>query len=109
MVLKTKAKKENWTELRTQAEHKATTEATRKTADAAAENAVLAAELKRRLLMRLKRTEEKFPLDATEVRTRQGNSIAIYRLKDLTSAYKDLTEDIQMGETSEQVRVIIDV
>lgn len=59
--------------------------------------------------MRLKRTEEKFPLDATEVRTRQGNSIAIYRLKDLTSAYKDLTEDIQMGETGEQVRVIIDV
>lgn len=43
---------------------------------------------------RLKRIEAKYPLDATEVRSRNGNSTAIFRLRDLTAAYKDLTEDM---------------
>lgn len=43
---------------------------------------------------RLKRIEAKYPLDATEVRSRNGNSTAIFRLRDMTAAYKDLTEDM---------------
>ena len=80
--------------LRTQAEHKASTEATQKTAAAAADNAVIAAEIKKRLLLRLSRAEQKFPMDATEVRTQVGKSTAIFKLRDLTAAYKDLTEDM---------------
>ena len=94
MVLKTRAKKEDWPGLRTQAEHKASTEATQKTAEAAADNAVIAADIKKRLLLRLSRAEQKFPMDATEVRTRVGKSTAIFKLRDLTAAYKDLTEDM---------------
>ena len=69
-----------------------------KTAEAAASNATLAQEIKRKLLLRLKRIEEKYPLDATEVRTRQGNSTAIFRVRDLTAAFADLTKDIPLSE-----------
>ena len=93
-ALKRKAKNEGWPELRTQAEHKANTVATQKTAEAAADNATLAQDIKHKLLLRLKRIEEKYPLDATEVRTRNGNSTAIFRIRDLAAAYKDLTEDL---------------
>ena len=61
---------------------------------AAADNAVIAAEIKKRLLLRLSRAEQKFPMDATEVRTQVGKSTAIFKLRDLTAAYKDLTEDM---------------
>lgn len=94
MVLKTRAKKEQWPELRRQAEHKANTEATQKTAEAAADNAVLAQDIKKRLLLRLSRIEQKYPFDATEVRTQTGKTTAIYRIRDLTAAYKDLTDDL---------------
>lgn len=94
MVLKTRAKKEDWPGLRTQAEHKASTEATQKTAEAAADNAVIAADIKKRLLLRLSRAEQKFPTDATEVRTQVGKSTAIFKLRDLTAMYRDLTEDM---------------
>jgi hypothetical protein len=95
MVLKTRAKKEDWPGLRTQAEHKARTEATQKVAEAASDNAVIAADIKKRLLLRLKRIEEKYPFDATEIRTHEGKSTVTFRIRDLTAAYKDLTDDIQ--------------
>lgn len=100
MVLKTRAKKEDWPGLRTQAEHKASTEATQKAAEAAADNATIAADLKKRLLLRLQRIEEKYPFDATEVRTHEGKSTVVFRIRDLAAAYKDLTEDIQTGTSA---------
>lgn len=48
--------------------------------------------------MRLKRIEEKYPLDATEVRSKVGNSQAVYRIRDLTAAYRDLTADMVQTE-----------
>lgn len=45
------------------------------------------------MLLRLKRIEKAYPLDATEVRTKQGNNTAIFRIKDLTAAYKDIMGD----------------
>lgn len=85
---------EKWTDSRAKAADKARTRAVQKTAEAAADNAVLAQDIKKRLLLRLSRIEQKYPLDATEVRTRQGNNTAVYRIRDLTAAYKDLTEDM---------------
>lgn len=90
------ANREHWKDDREKASNKAAMRAQQKTADAAAGNAVLAADMKRRLLLRLQRIEEKFPLDATEVRTKVGNSTAIYRIRDLTGAYKDLVGDIML-------------
>ena len=93
-----KSKKEGWDDLRKRTANAVETETIQRTAEAAADNATIAQDLKKKLLLRLKRIEEKYPLDATEVRTRQGNSTAVYRIKDLTAAYRDLTEDMQIAE-----------
>ena len=65
-----------------------------KVAEAASDYAVIATDFKKRLLKRLMRIEEKYPFDATEVRTKQGNNYVVFRIRDLTAAYKDLTEDL---------------
>lgn len=96
-----KANAEGWAKLRRDADSKSVAIAQQKTAEAAADNATLAADIKRRLLERLRRIEAKYPLDATEVRSRNGNSTAIFRLRDLTAAYKDLTEDMPKGGTAD--------
>ena len=88
------AKQDNWQTLRTNAANEARTKAVQKTADAAADNAIIAADIKKSLLLRLQRIERKYPFDATEVRTKQGSNYVVFRLRDLTAAYKDLTEDI---------------
>ena len=96
-ALRNKAEIEGWVGLRDDVQRKSNAEATQKTAEAAADNAVIAADIKKRLLLRLSHIEQKYPLDATEVRTRQGNSTAVYRIRDLTAAYKDLTDGIVTG------------
>lgn len=90
-----KSKAGNWEGLRATARDRSATKSIQKTANAAAENATIAADIKKRLLLRLGRIEEKYPFDATEVRMRQNDSTVIFRIRDLTAAYKDLTEDIQ--------------
>lgn len=89
-----KANREGWKKDRDKAVSKGIAKSQQKSADAIANNAKLAADIKKRLLLRLQRIEEKYPLDATEVRTKKGDSMAIFRLRDLTAAYKDLTEDL---------------
>ena len=93
-----RANVEKWQDLRNQATIKSITETKQKTAEKAADNATLAADIKKRLWMRLKRIEEKYPLDATEVRSKVGNSQAVYRIRDLTAAYRDLTADMVQTE-----------
>ena len=89
----------------------AVSESCQRTADAAADNAVIAADIKKALLLRLKRIEQKYPMDATEVRTRQGNNTAIFRIRDLTGAVKDLTDDIQTSSnaTNELLQSLIEM
>lgn len=93
-----KANKEGWKKDRDRAISRGLAKVQQRSADAIADNVVIAADLKKRLLLRLKQIESKYPLDATEVRTRQGNSTAIFRIRDLTAAYKDLTEDLPKQE-----------
>lgn len=90
-----RAQVENWVKEREIAEHNVNTLSAQKTAEAAAENATIAADMKKRLLLRLSRIEQKYPFDATEIRTHEGKSTVIFRIRDLTAAFKDLTEDIQ--------------
>lgn len=93
-----RSKKECWDEQRERTVNAARTLAIERTAEAAAGNATLAQDIKHRLLERLKRVEAKYPIDATEVRTKMGNSVAVYRIRDLTAAYKDLTDDMPKAE-----------
>lgn len=94
-LLLKKANREHWKDARETASNKAATRVQQRVAEAAADNATIAAAVKKKLLLRLQRIEEKYPFDATEVRTKQGANQVIFKIRDLTAAYKDLTEDIQ--------------
>lgn len=93
-TLRYRAQKEEWVKKREAASHILDTVSAQKAADAVADNAVIAERIKRKMLLRLERIEAKYPLDATEVRTKQGNSMAIFKLRDLTGAWRDLTDDM---------------
>lgn len=94
---------EKWSEARNDARAKVQEKIIQKTAEKAADNATIAADLKKKLLLRLQRIEEHYPIDATEVKTKVGNSWAVYRIRDLTAAYKDLTEDIQTASNGNEL------
>lgn len=89
------ANREGWKASRDKVTIKGITRSEQKASEAIADNAVIAADIKKRLLLRLKRIEEKYPFDATEIRTHEGKSTVTFRIRDLTAAYKDLTDDIQ--------------
>ncbi len=91
-------KAEAWEKDKAAAADMARTRAVQCTAEAAADNATIAARLKKKLLLRLERTEAAFPLDVTEAKLTVGGKTSIYRLRDLTAAYKDLTGDMDTGE-----------
>lgn len=94
---------EKWTEQREAAKVTVQEKVVQKTADIAAENAVVAQRIKTRLLEQLERLVEKERLTATEVRDydSDGNLVQINRLRDLTAALKDLTGDLPKGEAGE--------
>ena len=101
-ILLKKANREHWKDDREKASNKAAMKAQQKVAVAAADNATIAEDLKKRLLLRLKRIEEKYPLDATEVREKLGSGmVVVFRIRDLTAAYKDLTDDMAKPEEPE--------
>ena len=96
-----RANKEKWNEQRTETHKIVTKAAQRKSARAAADNATLAAGIKRKLLERLDRILEEFPEDnATEVQKFGRTERKVYKLKDLTAMYKDLTSDMPQAETA---------
>ena len=101
---------EKWSEARKDARANIQEKIIQKTADKIADNATVAADLKKALLLRLKRIEEHYPIDATEVKTKIGNNWAIFRIRDLTAAYKDLTEDLQAaGNENELLRSLLEL
>lgn len=103
-TLRDRASREKWQKNADAARNNAVTRAVQETASTAAENATIAADLQKRLLLRLKRTEAKFPMDATEIKATEGGKTVIYRLRDLTSAYKDLAENITPSSADELLK-----
>lgn len=97
-TLMKKANAEGWHGMRADADSKSIAIAQQKTADATADNATIAADIKKMLLLRLQRIGNKYPFDATEIRTKQGENTVIFRLRDLTAAYKDLTDGLPMAQ-----------
>lgn len=93
-----RANREGWATHRDEVYNETATVVQQKTAEAAADNATIAQDLKKRLLLRLQRIEAKYPFDATEIRTHEGKSTVTFRIRDLTAAYKDITADLTMSE-----------
>lgn len=113
---------EGWTEERNKAKAEITQNVIQKTANAEAENAVIAARIKAKLLRKLEKEIDALP-DAIGSETRNslteksgGKDRSVlkevtkaYKFRDLTLAYKDLTDDMNLNASEEQVRIIIDV
>ena len=76
-----------------------------------ADNATIAADIRTTLLRKLARIAENLPEDATEMKKTSGGITVTRRLRDLTSAYKDLTGDQTSGEqqTNELLQSLIDL
>lgn len=107
-----KCKAEQWTKSRDEARAKATEKAIQKTADVAADNATIAASIKRKGLLMLDRLFDDFARHtATEHRESADGVTDIKRLRDLTAAYKDLTEDMQAGgnATNDLLQSLLDL
>ena len=98
-----RSRSENWLTERENARVASCAQIIRKTSDFAAENAVRAQRIKAKLLERLESLTEAH-LRATEVRSYdlEGNLTEINRLRDLTSAYKDLTGDTLKLDAAEE-------
>jgi len=97
-ILLKRANKEHWKSDRETASNKAAIKAQQKTVDAAADNATIAQDIKRRLLLRLARVEEKFPMDATQIEIMDKGRKVTFKLRDLTAAYRDLTDNMTISE-----------
>ena len=95
---------ERWTEQRKAAMGKVTEKVIQKTADLAADNATIAAGIKRKALILLdKLIDDYMQLSVTEHQEMGAGTKDIKRLRDITAAYKDLTGDMPKGETGQDV------
>lgn len=109
------ANKEKWNQQREDAYNKSVELIQQKTASSTAENAVIAARIRAKLLRKLEKEIDALP-DAIGSETRnsvvekdnhavKGKSVMkevtkAYKLRDLTAAYRDLTEDMPKEEDS---------
>ena len=98
-VLRNKAEIENWVGLRETAKRKTNARVTQKVAEAAADNATIAANIKRKALIILEGLlDEYVGMRSTEHRENKQGVTDVFRFRDLTAAYKDLTGDIVQGQ-----------
>jgi transposase-like protein len=104
-TLQKKAAREHWGKDREKACAKVVERAVRKTAEKAADNATIAADIKRKGLLLLSRLFDEYAeVTSTEHRDYDAagkNLTDIKRLRDLTAAYRDLTGDMVNSESKD--------
>lgn len=103
-----KANVEKWSSQRNETYNKVTTKVQQRTANVVADNATLAAEIKRKLLARVNSLLDSIPegMTSTELQQYEKGKKRIFKLKDLTSMYKDLTAD--MAQPDEQGNALLE-
>ena len=115
-----KANRERWADDRAKLSSKAIASAERRAADAVADNAVIAQRIRTKLLKRLEKEidnlpetmigSESFNSESTANKAGKKNSGRTYKFKDLTAAWKELTEGMEInGAGSEKVEIIWDI
>lgn len=123
-----RANAENWTEARAEALSRSIEKTKQMTAEQVGRSAVTAERIREKLLKRLEREIDKLPESIGSNRhkgttqfeygkdgkgykpTKTKEEYTDYKLKDLTSAWKDLTDGLDLGDKPESgVTVIIDV
>lgn len=98
-TLQKRAARESWADERKNACAKVVAKVVQETAKKQADNATLAADIKRKGLIILDGLFDDFAqVRATEHRESRKGITDIKRLRDLTQAYRDLTDDMQTSE-----------
>ena len=65
-------------------------------------NGQIAARLRRKLLMRIERVADEIPDGAvTEIKSQDDGRVLLFKLRDLTAAYKDMAGDILKGDDAD--------
>ena len=111
-----RANREHWFKDREEARNKSAMKAQQKTADVNADRAVVASRIKLKLLLRLEKEIDALPeligsesrqslVERSASKDKNGKTSVkeaskAYKLKDLTSALKDLTDDMQINDSS---------
>ena len=97
-----RARKEEWTKKREQAERKVLAKVEQKTAETVADNAVLLERAKTGLLRLAVGMIENYPkTSAAEVKTKQNGSILKYSMKDLAAVLAVLEDKTQKGQSAD--------
>lgn len=106
-----KAKAGNWERDRETVRDRAATRSIQKTAEVIADNATLAARIKTKGLMILDRLMDEYTVNGTEHRDYKDHNVTdIKRLRDITAAYKDLTDDMPKAEApNELLQALMDL
>ena len=113
-VLMQKANKEHWKQDRDKAVSKGLAKSQQKAADAIADNATIAARIRTKLLLKLEKEIDALPTKIgsehstgiveygkNEKGVKQRKEVVTaYKLRDLSSAFKDLTADMVTGDTA---------
>lgn len=102
--IRDKSIRDGWVKDRERAMSKAQAKVEQKIATTAADNATIAARIKAKLLRKLEKELDSLP-DSIGTETRQSmierdkgktkEATKVFKLRDLTAAYKDLTDDMQ--------------
>ena len=101
-TIQDRGKADGWVDARKRAADEITATTIQKAAEKAADNATIAADIKRQGLLLLQQLFADFAATATEHREYDGKDLTrIKRLRDLTGAYKDLTDDILPGAAAD--------
>lgn len=101
-TLQKRARVEQWTAKRRNADEKAVEKVSQKTAEIVADNATLCEQIKTKLLLRLKDMVDNFPdTNAGEMRERIGNTDYIYKMKDLAAVYESLSDKLPKGQSAD--------
>jgi transposase-like protein len=104
------AHREKWEEQRQAVASKVQARRNQKIAETVAtaeiDNATIAANIKRDILLLIQRTIDGYPTDATEIKKQENGEQRTYKLKDLADAYKTMTSDmIPQADESELRRI----
>ena len=111
-TLEKRAQREHWADIRLKANQKVVEKVVQETAKKKADNATLAADIKRKGLIILDGLFDDFAeVRATEHRESRKGITDIKRLRDLTQAFRDLTDDMQTndGPGSELLQSLLDL
>jgi transposase-like protein len=109
------AHREKWEEQRQAVASKVRAKRNQKIAEVVAkaecDNITLANNIKRDLLDLIQRTISAYPKEATDIRTKKGNDLIAFKLKDLADAFKTLTADMTPtnAEGSELLQSLIEL